>query len=60
MPAAYRHLGRKKRPFYVPAQMLTQYEFKRAAQLFVSPDGQAARYPVIRHRLRAQLFLGRS
>jgi putative drug exporter of the RND superfamily len=32
--------------FYVPPQILTQDEFKKAATLFVSPDGHTARYLV--------------
>jgi RND superfamily putative drug exporter len=32
--------------FYVPPQILTQAEFKKAATLFVSPDGHTARYLV--------------
>jgi RND superfamily putative drug exporter len=32
--------------FYVPPQILTQEEFKKAAKLFVSPDGHTARYLV--------------
>ena len=31
---------------YIPPQILTQPEFKKAASLFVSPDGHAARYMV--------------
>jgi RND superfamily putative drug exporter len=30
--------------FYIPPQVLTQDEFKKAAAAFVSPDGHAARY----------------
>jgi RND superfamily putative drug exporter len=30
--------------FYIPPQVLTQDEFKKAAAVFVSPDGHAARY----------------
>jgi RND superfamily putative drug exporter len=32
--------------FYVPPQILTQQEFKKAAEMFVSPDGHSARYLV--------------
>ena len=32
--------------FYIPPQILTQAEFKKAAALFVSPDGHSARYMV--------------
>jgi len=32
--------------FYVPPQILTQEEFKKAAKLFISPDGHTARYLV--------------
>lgn len=32
--------------FYIPPQVLTQDEFKKAAQLFVSEDGHTARYLV--------------
>ena len=30
--------------FNIPPQVLTADEFKKAAQIFVSPDGHAARY----------------
>jgi RND superfamily putative drug exporter len=30
--------------FYIPAQILTGDEFKKAAQIFISPDGRTARY----------------
>jgi RND superfamily putative drug exporter len=30
--------------FYIPPQLLTRDEFKKAAQVFVSPDGHAVRY----------------
>jgi RND superfamily putative drug exporter len=30
--------------FYIPPQVLTQDEFKKAAAVFISPDGHAARY----------------
>jgi putative drug exporter of the RND superfamily len=30
--------------FYIPPQLLTQNDFKKAAGLFISPDGHAARY----------------
>ena len=30
--------------FYIPPQILTQDEFKKAAQAFISPDGHAVRY----------------
>ncbi|ANW64646.1 hypothetical protein BCA37_14560 [Mycobacterium sp. djl-10] len=32
--------------FYIPPEMLTQEEFKKAAELFISPDGHTARYLV--------------
>lgn len=32
--------------FYVPPQILTQDEFKKAADVFISPDGHTARYLV--------------
>jgi RND superfamily putative drug exporter len=32
--------------FYIPPQVLTQDDFKKAAGLFISPDGHAARYLV--------------
>nr|WP_307787510.1 RND family transporter [Mycolicibacterium sp. S2-37] len=32
--------------FYIPPEILTQAEFKKAAGLFVSPDGHTARYLV--------------
>lgn len=32
--------------FYIPAQILTQDDFKKAAQAFISPDGHAVRYLV--------------
>lgn len=32
--------------FYIPPEVLTQAEFKKAASLFVSPDGHTARYLV--------------
>lgn len=32
--------------FYIPPQILTQDEFKKAATLFVSPDGRMVRYMV--------------
>jgi RND superfamily putative drug exporter len=32
--------------FYIPPQVLTQDEFKKAAAVFISPDGHAARYLV--------------
>jgi putative drug exporter of the RND superfamily len=32
--------------FYIPPQLLTQDEFKKAASAFVSPDGHAVRYLV--------------
>ena len=32
--------------FYIPPQVLTQDEFKKAAQAFISPDGHAVRYLV--------------
>ena len=32
--------------FYVPAQILTGEEFKKAAAIFISPDGHTARYLV--------------
>jgi RND superfamily putative drug exporter len=32
--------------FYIPPQILTQAEFKKAATLFVSPDGHTARFLV--------------
>ncbi|MCK0175174.1 RND family transporter [Mycolicibacterium sp. F2034L] len=32
--------------FYIPPEILTQAEFKKAASLFVSPDGHTARYLV--------------
>jgi putative drug exporter of the RND superfamily len=32
--------------FYIPPQVLTQDEFKKAAAVFMSPDGHAARYVI--------------
>ena len=32
--------------FYIPAEILTGEEFKRAASIFISPDGHTARYLV--------------
>jgi RND superfamily putative drug exporter len=32
--------------FYIPAQILSGAEFKKAAQIFISPDGRTARYMV--------------
>lgn len=32
--------------FYIPAQILTGDEFKKAASIFISPDGRSARYLV--------------
>ena len=32
--------------FYIPSQILGQHDFKRAAQIFISPDGHAVRYLV--------------
>jgi len=32
--------------FYIPAQVLSGAEFKKAAQIFISPDGRTARYMV--------------
>ena len=32
--------------FYVPPEILTQEEFKKAAEMFISPDGHTARYLV--------------
>ena len=32
--------------FYIPSQILGRDDFKRAAQIFISPDGHAARYLV--------------
>ncbi len=32
--------------FYIPAEILMQDDFKRAAKIFISPDGHAARYLV--------------
>lgn len=32
--------------FYIPPEILTQPEFKKAANLFISPDGHTARYAV--------------
>ena len=32
--------------FYIPAQLLTGDEFKKAASIFISPDGRTARYLV--------------
>ena len=32
--------------FYIPAQILTGEEFKKAASIFISPDGRTARYLV--------------
>ena len=32
--------------FYIPPQILTQDDFKKAAGIFISPDGHAARYLV--------------
>ncbi|MCW2652474.1 MAG: putative rane protein MmpL family [Mycobacterium sp.] len=32
--------------FYIPPQLLTQDDFKKAAGIFISPDGHAARYLV--------------
>lgn len=32
--------------FYIPAQVLTGEEFKKAASIFISPDGHTARYLV--------------
>ncbi|MBX7431922.1 MMPL family RND transporter [Mycobacterium sp. Y57] len=32
--------------FYIPPEILTQEEFKKAAELFVSPDGHVVRYLV--------------
>lgn len=32
--------------FYIPAQILTGEEFRRAAAIFISPDGRTARYLV--------------
>lgn len=32
--------------FYIPAQILTGEEFRRAASIFISPDGRSARYLV--------------
>ena len=32
--------------FYIPPEILVQDEFQRAAQIFISPDGHAARYLV--------------
>lgn len=32
--------------FYIPAQILTGEEFKKAATLFISPDGHTARYMI--------------
>jgi len=32
--------------FYIPPQVLTQTEFKKAAELFVSEDGHTVRYLV--------------
>ena len=32
--------------FYIPAQILTSEEFRKAASIFISPDGRSARYLV--------------